>query len=180
MSPEILSGPTVFEPSAHPDDDIFNQLFEWGVGEGAVQLTWQQATRCTCYSVDSLQPTWGCPNCSGNGVIYGAPQTITGLFRSQSRWLSFRQEGELAHGEAQLTTPLSVRPGYIDRRVRDRFFVPAVPTDGSVALPVVLPSGFEGRVFSPAAEAVPFIFNDIQRAWRVQLQSSDLAQRLNP
>lgn len=148
------------------DDGVFAALF---TEEGASQLSWEQASRCSCYSSDTKQPAWGCPLCGGSGVIYAAAQTITGLFRSQSRWLSFRREGELDHGEAQLTTPLSVKPGYVDRRVRDRFTVISDSGDAS-----------EARVFYPAAPAVPFNFNNVQRAWRVQLQSADRSQQLVP
>lgn len=155
------------------DDDIFAAIF---AEEGAVQLAWEQASRCDCTTDDSKQPAWGCPQCGGAGVVYAAPQTITGLFRSQSRWLSFRREGELAHGEAQLTTPLSVRPGYTDRRVRDRFTAIPAATDGGREMPTQLPAEFVGRAFFPAAQAVPFIFNGAQRAWRVQLQSAELDQ----
>jgi hypothetical protein len=100
-------------------------------------------------------------------VIFAPPTTIQGLFRSQDRWLSFRREGELEHGEAQLTTPLGVRPGYIDRRVRDRFVTLEAVGDFT-----------EGRVFYPAAQAKPFIFNNVQRAWRVSLQAASEADRL--
>lgn len=151
------------------DDDILASIFTLGEGQGAVQLTWEVASRCVCYSADSRQPNWGCPTCSGSGVAYAAPQTVAGLFRSQSRWLSFRREGELDHGEAQLTTPLSVKPGYSDRRVRDRLTVPVATGDST-----------DGRVFYPAAPAVPFLFNNVQRAWRVQLQSAETTQQLNP
>ena len=158
------------------DDGIFQQILD--SSEGAVQLSWEQASRCDCTTSDTKQPVWGCPDCGGSGVIYTAAQTITGLFRSQSRWLSFRREGEIDHGEASLTTPLNVRPGYTDRRVRDRFTtIPAV-SDGEVILPAGLPVELQDRVFYPAAEAVPFIFNGAQRAWRVQLQSASLDQQL--
>jgi hypothetical protein len=147
------------------DDDIFAELF--GVDEGAVALAWEVASRCTCTSGDSKQPVWGCPNCTGTGVTYADATTINGIFRSQSRWLSFRREGELDRGEAQLTTPLDVRPGYTDRRVRDRFTTLAAVGDVD-----------KGRVFYPAAVAVPFIFANRQRAWRVQLQSAELSELL--
>lgn len=152
------------------DDDIFAEVFD---DEGAVALSWEVASACDCITPDTKQPVWGCPHCSGTGVQYATPVVITGLFRSQSRWLSFRREGELDHGEAQLTTPLTVKPGYTDRRVRDRFTAVPPVTDGEVTLPVpTLPAEFSDRVFYPAAPAVPFIFANVQRAWRVQLQSN--------
>lgn len=147
------------------DDTIFEELF--GSWEGAVSLSWEVASRCTCYSSDSEQPTWGHAPCKGLGVLYAAPVVIQGLFRSQDRWLTFRAEGELDHGEAQLTTPTTVRPGYLDRRVRDRLTVIPSPTDVG-----------EGRVFFPSAPAKPFIFANVQRAWRVALQALDEEQRL--
>lgn len=145
------------------DTALFEEIF---TAEGATELAWERAEVCGCYSTDTQQPQWGCPKCDGTGVIYQDAQTIRGLFRDQSRYLSFRPEGELAHGEAQLTTPLNVRPGYINRRVRDRF--------------TVLPAqdGDEARAFFPAAQAAPFMFGDVQRAWRVQLQAADETQRL--
>lgn len=159
------------------DDAILADVL--GFEEGAVTLQWEQASRCGCSTDDTHQPAWGCPHCGGSGVKYADAQAITGLFRSQSRWLSFRREGEIDHGEAALTTPLNVRPGYTDRRVRDRFTVPEVVTDGERQLPVNnLPLEFVGRVFYPAAPAVPFIFDGAQRAWRVQLQSADSGQQL--
>lgn len=150
---------------ADVDTAIFEELFEnW---EGAVALTWEVASRCTCYTQDSKQPTWGHEPCNGTGVIYTPPVTVQGLFRSQDRWLSFRREGELDHGEAQLTLPLDVKPGYIDRRVRDRFTTLEAVGDAA-----------EGRVFLPSAPAKPFIFNNVQRAWRVTVQALDETQRL--
>lgn len=149
---------TVDQPSADVDDAIFASLFDdW---EGAVPLRWEQATRCGCFSIDSRQPNARCPSCSGTGVSYGPPTSITALFRSQTRWESFRAEGEIDHGEASLTTPLSVMPTYVDRRVRDRFTVMAALDD--------IP---RGRVFVPSAPPVPFVFAGRQRAWRVQVQS---------
>jgi hypothetical protein len=147
------------------DDAIIAEIL--GDEEGAVTLQWEVASRCSCITADTKQPRWECPLCAGSGVAYANPQSITGLFRSQSRWLSFRREGEFDHGEASLTTALSIRPGYTDRRVRDRFTTTAVSPDVA-----------EGRVFYPAAPAVPFIFAGAQRAWRVQLQSAELAQQL--
>lgn len=146
------------------DTAIFEELFTW---EGSVGLSWEQASRCTCYSDDSKQPEWGHQPCKGTGVLFTSATTIQGLFRSQDRWLSFRREGELEHGEAQLTTPLGVMPGYIDRRVRDRFTT--LEAIGDVA---------DGRVFYPAAQAKPFIFNNVQRAWRVSLQAASDNDRL--
>lgn len=156
------------------DTGIFADLF---VEEGAVQLIWEVSSQCDCTTGDTLEPVWGCPSCGGAGVTYAAGQTILGLFRSQARWLSFRRQGELDHGEAQLTTPLNVRPGYTDRRVRDRFTTVVAVGDSEQPLPDGLPATFKGRVFYPAAPAVPFIFNNVQRAWRVQLQSDNLADQ---
>ena len=146
------------------DTGIFEELFTW---EGAVALAWEQASRCGCYSEDSKQPEWGHEPCKGTGVLYAAPQTIYGLFRSQDRYLAFRREGELDKGEAQLTTPLGVRVGYVDRRVRDRLTTLEAVGDAA-----------EGRVFLPAAQSKPFIFNNVQRAWRVALQALSEDQRL--
>lgn len=156
-------------PSPDPDDGLFSDLFDLGVTEGAVQIAWQQATPCQCLTPDTKQPDYSCAQCGGTGVRYEPARQITGLFRGQSRWLSFRRQGEIDHGEAQLTTPLSVKPGYVSRLIRDRLTIPAAPNDES-----------EGRVFYPAASPVPFIFNSIQRAWRVQLQSAELSQQLAP
>jgi len=146
------------------DAAVFEDIF---TGEGASQLAWETATPCGCYSVDTDQPEWGCAKCAGTGVLYAAAQTISGLFRTQTRYLSFRREGELAHGDAQLTTPLDVKPGYLNRRVRDRLTVLSATGDAS-----------EGRVFFPATQAVPFLFNNVQRAWRVALDAADESQRL--
>jgi hypothetical protein len=146
------------------DDALFEELFAW---EGASAITWEVASRCSCFTEDSKQPEWGHPPCKGTGVLYAPPVTIQGLFRSQDRWQSFRREGELERGEAQLTTPLSVKPGYVDRRIRDRFTVLQAVGDAA-----------EGRVFFPASEAKPFIFENQQRAWRVSLQAADESQRL--
>jgi hypothetical protein len=148
------------------DDAIFEQLFgEW---EGAVALDWEVASRCSCYSTDSRQPDPRHELCKGYGVVYAEPVRTAGLFRSRSQWLSFRAEGELEHGEATLTLPLDVKPHYTDRRVRDRFRV--VSTDDSLA----------GRVFVPAAQPVPFVFANVQRAWRVQVQMLAQDNRLVP
>jgi hypothetical protein len=146
------------------DTAIFEDLFSW---EGAVALSWEVASRCTCYSDDSKQPEWGHQLCGGTGVIYAPATTIYGLFRSQDRWLTFRREGELEHGEASLTTPLAVRPGYTDRRVRDRLTTQQAVGDAA-----------EGRIFYPAAQAKPFLFANVQRAWRVSLQAASENDRL--
>lgn len=164
------------------DQAVLTAIFE---GDGVSVLHWQAGTRCVCYSDDSKQPRWsaqpppGC-TCGGYGVIYAAPVDVVGLFRSQSRFLSFRAEGELDHGEASLTVPKmpvtrlgvtypACKPGYHDRRVRDRFTV--VPSADDVA---------EGRVFYPAAKAVPFIVGNEQLAWRVQLQALAQEDRVVP
>lgn len=148
------------------DDSIFTSLF---LSEGAHQMTWEVATRCSCYSTDTRQPTWGCPHCGGLGAVFAEAIIVRGLFRAQSRWQGSRAQGELAHGEAQFTTPLSCKPGYTDRRIRDRFTV--IPAVGDLT---------EGRIFYPGAEPVPFLFNGVQRAWRVQLQSMDQTDRVVP
>lgn len=147
------------------DDAIFADLFQ---SEGAITMTWEVASRCTCWSADSRQPLWDCPLCSGYGVQFTQPVTITGLFRSQSRWISPRREGEIDHAEAQLTTPLSVKPNYTDRRVRDRFIV---TQEGDTN---------KGRVFYPATPPTPFLFDGVQYAWRVQLQGADQDDRVVP
>lgn len=148
------------------DDALFEDIF---TAEGASTLLWEVASRCSCYSEDSKQPQWGHELCGGLGVVYADPVTIRALFRAQSRYISPRREGELDHGEAQLTTRLEHKPGYTDRRVRDRYTV--VPATGDAAA---------GRVFYPAAVAVPFIFDNVQRAWRVQLQSMEQSARIVP
>ena len=150
--------------SVDVDTALLEELFTW---EGASTIAWEVASRCSCYSEDTKQPEWGHVPCKGTGVLYATPINIPGLFRSQDRWLSFRREGELDHGEAQLTTPLSGRIGYIDRRVRDRLTILEATTDAG-----------EGRVFFPAAQAKPFIFNNVQRAWRVSVQALSEDQRL--
>jgi len=61
--------------------------------------------------------------------------------------------------------------------VRDRFTTVVAVGDSEQPLPDGLPATFKGRVFYPAAPAVPFIFNNVQRAWRVQLQSDNLADQ---
>jgi hypothetical protein len=166
MSFDSLNGPVPqFTPTVVDlDSAIMEGIFSW---EGAVALGWEIASRCSCYSEDSKQPEWGHESCKGTGILHAPPVTTYGLFRSQDRWLSFRREGELDHGEASLTTPLDVRPGYVDRRVRDRFTVLEAVGDPG-----------EGRVFYPAAEAKPFIFNNVQRAWRVSVQAASEADRL--
>ena len=69
------------------DAAIFADLFAL---EGASTIQWQQASRCTCWSDDTKQPQWGHEVCGGKGIIYADPVEITGLFRSQSRWVSAR------------------------------------------------------------------------------------------
>jgi hypothetical protein len=151
-------------PGVDIDMAVFEILFSW---EGAVGLSWEAASRCSCYSQDSKQPEWGHEPCKGTGVLYAPAVTIYGLFRTQDRFLSFRREGELDHGEAQLTTPLDARIGYVDRRVRDRLTTLEAVGDAA-----------EGRVFVPATQCKPFILNNVQRAWRVMLQAASDDQRL--
>lgn len=143
------------------DTSIFEGLFSW---EGAVAMSWERASAAPGESEDSHQPRWDGPN--PQGVVYSEPVTIYGLFRSQDRFLTHRREGEIEHGDAQFTTPIQVRPGYVDMRVRDRFVT--LEAVGDIE---------EGRVFVPSAPARPFIFNRIQRAWRVNLQSVNESQR---
>lgn len=137
------------------DAAIFADLFAL---EGASTIQWQQASRCTCWSDDTKQPQWGHEVCGGKGIIYADPVEITGLFRSQSRWVSARREGELDHSEATLTVSLEHKPGYVDRRVRDRYYIGAAVGDDA-----------DGRWFVPSGPPVPFLFDNIQRAWRVQV-----------
>lgn len=154
-------------PSPDPDDDIFSSMFDLGESDGAVELDWEQATECQCLTADTKQPAWNCPQCGGKGVRYLPARRITGLFRGRTQFQSYRREGELAHGEAQLTTPLSVKPGFVSRLVRDRITVRAAVADA-----------VDDTVFYPATPPIPFVFNSIQRAWRVQLQSAKLSQDL--
>lgn len=146
------------------DSELVAQIFTW---EGASTLGWEVATRCDCWSEDSHQPAWGHQACGGFGVLYAAPVTITGLFRSQGRWVTPHSMGEFDHGEAQLTTPLSAKPHYTDRRVRDRFTVVPASDDET-----------EGRVFYPAGPPSPFLFGNEHLAWRVQLQSLEQRDRV--
>jgi hypothetical protein len=131
------------------DDAIFASIFS---GEGGVRLTWQVGTRCTCWNDETKQPLWGHDLCGG-----------------RSQWQSHHASGQHSQGEAQLTTPLSVKPNYVDDRVRDRFTV--VDALGDAAA---------GSVWYPAAKPVPFIFAGAQRAWRVQLQGLDQSTRTLP
>lgn len=148
--------------------DIDSMVFELiEAGEGMSELRWERAEPCPRIDPSTKQPVWECPLCNGTGVIYAEPETIQGLFRSQARMLSFRREGEFAHGDAELTTMLDVKPGYVDRRVRDRFTV--LPATGDEA---------EERVFYPSAPASPFIVGNVQRAWRVSLQAASEKDRL--
>lgn len=137
--------------------------------QGAVAMTWEAATRCSCYDADTKQPQWGHVACGGLGAVFAAPVAIRALYRGQSRWQSRKGMGNIGLGDAQLTTPVAVKPGYVDDRIRDRFTV--VSALGDLAA---------GRVFYPAAQAVPFIFGGAQRAWRVQVQGLDQANRTLP
>lgn len=165
------------------DAAVITAIFE---GEGSSVLQWEAGTRCVCLSDDSKQPAWtanppaGC-ECGGHGVIYASPVAIVGLFRSQSRFMSPRPQGELDHGEASLTTPKmpvpiagttypGCQPGYTDRRVRDRFTVAVEPASDAA----------DDRVFYPAAKAVPFFVGNEHLAWRVQLQSLSQINRGAP
>lgn len=148
------------------DSQVIASIF---ASEGASSLTWEVASACKCFSRDTLQPNPNCPDCNGYGTVFAAEQTVKGLFRTQSRWISPRQEGELARGDAQLTTPLDVKPGYRDRRIRDRFTVVQATGDARI-----------GKVFFPAAEPVPFLFHDEHLGWRVTLQSLEQSQRIEP
>lgn len=159
-------------PSPDPDDDIFSAFFDLGGCEAAVPLMWEKAVRCDqCLTPDTKQPRWGqeCPQCDGKGVRYLPGTQITGFFRGRSQYQSYRVQGELQHGEAQLTVPLAVNISYVDRLVRDRITVLAAVGDQE-----------RGTVFFPATKPVPFVFNGIQRAWRVQLASIDRQQDLAP
>lgn len=148
------------------DAQVFAHIF---LGEGAIPMTWERGSRCSCWSDDTRQPEWGCAECGGFGVIYAPAQPVRGLFRSQSRWTSHRSSGEHSIGEAQLTLPIDVKPQWLDDRVRDRFTVTIASGDLEA-----------GRVFYPAAQPIPFLFDGVQRAWRVQVQSADQATRLEP
>lgn len=146
--------------------DAIAQVF---AGPGASTLTWEVATRCTCWSDDSHQPQWGHALCGGYGVLFAAPVDVPGLFRSQSRWIDAQIMGELQLGEASLTLPLTAKPNYVDARVRDRFTVPVATGDA-----------VSGRVFFPSTEPVPFLIGGEHLAWRVQLQSQEQANRTTP
>lgn len=157
------------------DASLFADVIFGPDSEGAVDLTWEQASRCTtprddgspCFSADSKQPNWNCTTCGGLGAVFAAPVAIRALFRGQSRWNSQHSSGTHGLGEAQLSTPTDVKPGYTDDRIRDRFTVIDTPDDR-----------VRGRVFYPAAQPVPFVFAGAQRAWRVQLQAADQASRV--
>lgn len=148
------------------DSEIIAQIF---AGEGVSLLNWQIASRCTCWKADTKQPQWDHPICGGTGVQYAPAQQIYGLFRTQQRWIDPRMVGELGHGEASLTTPLAAKPGYTDRRVRDRYTVVQATGDST-----------EGRVFYVAATPVPFLVANQHLAWRVQLTSIRQQDRVVP
>lgn len=148
------------------DAAIFAAIFQ---GEGAVELEWEVGTRCDCYSIDTRQPQWGHVACGGLGCLYAAPVAVRGLFRSRSSWQSRHSSGEHQLGEAQLTLPLAVRPGYTDERIRDRFRVLAAVADVAA-----------GTVFYPQAHATSFLFAGAQRAWRVKVQALDQVTRTLP
>jgi hypothetical protein len=130
-------------------------------------MTWEVASRADDLSADTLQPKWDGPN--PYGVVYAAPVAVVGLFRSQQRWAAPARQGEFMHGEASCTFPRNVRPAYTDSRVRDRFTI--VNATGDAAA---------GKVFYPAGQATPFIFDGETLGWRVVLQSLDQEQRLVP
>lgn len=148
------------------DTSIFEQLFS---SEGGVELNWQKSVRCACLNRETKQANPNCIECYGSGVVFSKPILIKGLFRSQDRYVSRRMQGELAHGDAQLTTPLNVKPEYVDAKVRDRFMVTQATGDLET-----------GRVFYPAAQPVPFIFNNVQRAWRTSVQALEQQDRVIP
>jgi hypothetical protein len=152
--------------SGYSDEAIFAGIF---AAEGAIPVRWEVASRCDCYSEDTKQPEWGHADCGGFGAVYAPAREVRALFRGQGRWTANRASGEHGLGEAQLTTPLTVKPGYVDERIRDRFTTTIAVGDVD-----------SGRVFYPAAAPVPFLFNGAQRAWRVQLQSADQDSRLKP
>lgn len=158
------------------DDGIFADII-FGE-EGAVLMTWEVASRPDDVSTDSRQPAWDGDH--PYGVIYAEPIQVVGLFRSQQRWVNGTREGQFNHSEASCSFPArpcqvgnlvypAVQPGYIDDRVRDRFTVVQAPGDA-----------LAGRVFYPAGQASPFIFDGECLAWRVQLQGIDQSQREVP
>jgi hypothetical protein len=156
------------------DDELFEMIFE---SEGAIPMTWEIASRCStpredaspCFDADTKQPNWNCTNCGGLGAEYSAPVEILALFRGQSKWKRGSASGSTNIGEAQLTTPLDVKPGYTDDRIRDRFTCTVDVEDYA-----------KGVVFYPAAVPIPFNFDGSQRAWRVQLQSLEQSARTRP
>lgn len=159
------------------DDDLFDELFDPDESDGAVRMTWEVGSRCStpradgsaCFSTDSRQPNWECTTCGGLGADYAPPVVIYALFRGQSRWKSSNSAGTHALGDAQLTTPVIVKPGWTDDRIRDRFTVPDALGDLAA-----------GTVFYPIAKAVPFLFGSVQRAWRVQISALDQSTRTRP
>lgn len=150
------------------DAALFAMLFD-SRSEGSIELRWQSATRCDCYSDETKQPQWGHEPCGGLGAVYGPASTVYALFRGRSQWNSHRASGQHPIGEAQLTTPLAVKPAYVDDRIRDRFSVVNAVGDAEA-----------GSVWYPAAKPVPFLFAGVQRAWRVQLQGLDQTTRTLP
>lgn len=145
---------------------IFARLF---TSDGAIPLTWEVASRCSCYDPDSEQPQWGHVACGGLGAIYAAPVAVRGLFRGQSRWSSRQPSGEHGLGSASLTLPTASKPGFTDERIRDRFTCTVAV--GDVAA---------GRVFYPVAQPTPFLIGGVQYAWRVQLAALDQTTRVLP
>lgn len=156
------------------DSQLFAAIF---TAEGVIRLGWDVASQCVtlrpdgspCLSEDTRQYYAGCATCGGYGTVFAARVEVRGLFRDQSRWTANRMSGERPLGEAQLTTPTTVKPGYRDRKIRDRFTVLDATGDTAV-----------GRVFYPAASPIPFLFAGAQHGWRVQLQSLEQASRVEP
>lgn len=147
------------------DAAIFDLIFN---SEGALHVSWEVASRCDCYSQDTRQPEWGHEACAGLGAIYAPAVTIRALFRAQSRWSGRRVTGQMALADAQLTTRLEHKPGWVDERIRDRYVLLDATGDSA------------GKIFYPSAAAVPFVVDGVQRAWRVQLQGLDQNTRTLP
>jgi hypothetical protein len=89
-----------------PEIKLQAQHFEEMITRRGIDVRWEQAIKCTCWSDDSGQPLYSCKACGGTGYLYSTPATIhTVLIMSLAMSKEFTPVGDFRMGDCIATIP---------------------------------------------------------------------------
>jgi len=80
--------------------------FEEMIDRRGRTVSWQEAITCSCWNLDSGQPSYACNACSGKGFIYQAPSDVKALVTSVTLNKEYADmAGVFDVGDAVMTVP---------------------------------------------------------------------------